>query len=365
MNRRHFLQKSVVLGTSAALSSTFARASSDFLMEKKMENKLPLWRGFNLLEKFYGRRNRPFREWTFQFMAEHGFNFARLPLSYHCWMSSDDWMLTDEPRISNPNAMDDIDQLIEFGKKYSVHINLNMHRIQGYCVNPPAEPLSIWRDEKALAAAIWQWTFFAKRYKGIGNDRLSFDLINEPAGIDEATYVRVITQLVEAIRREDPERLIVADGLEWGTQPVFGLKNLNIGQSTRGYNPMQVSHHKASWVGTMDMSQVPEWTMTINGEKWDKNKLQKDYIKPWQKLQTEGVGIHVGEWGCYRYTPHAVALAWMEDCLSLWKEAGWGWSLWNLQGEFGVINSRRDDVVYETMGDKFLDKKMLNLLKKY
>jgi hypothetical protein len=33
--------------------------------------------------------------------------------------------------------------------------------------------------------------------------------------------------------------------------------------------------------------------------------------------------------------------------LSLWKEAGWGWSMWNLRGPFGVLDSGRADVAYE------------------
>jgi len=37
----------------------------------------------------------------------------------------------------------------------------------------------------------------------------------------------------------------------------------------------------------------------------------------------------------------------MGDFLSLWKEAGWGWALWNLRGDFGILDSGRTDVKYE------------------
>ena len=53
------------------------------------------------------------------------------------------------------------------------------------------------------------------------------------------------------------------------------------------------------------------------------------------------MGVHVGEWGAFNHTPHKVVLAWMQDCLALWKEAGWGWALWNLHGGFGVLDSQR------------------------
>ena len=53
----------------------------------------------------------------------------------------------------------------------------------------------------------------------------------------------------------------------------------------------------------------------------------------------------------------------MKDCLDLWKEAGWGWALWNLRGSFGVLDSGRTDVEYEKYRGHTLDRKMLELLK--
>ena len=101
----------------------------------------------------------------------------------------------------------------------------------------------------------------------------------------------------------------------------------------------------------------------IVGEKtWDKESLRESYIAPWQKLAAQGVGVHVGEWGAFHRTPHGVALAWMKDCLELWQEAGWGWSLWNFRGAFGILDSERQDVVYEDFRGARLDRRMLELL---
>jgi len=55
---------------------------------------LPRWRGFNLLAKFVKHRggNPPFQESDFALLAEWGFDFVRLPLSYHCWSDPNDWL---------------------------------------------------------------------------------------------------------------------------------------------------------------------------------------------------------------------------------------------------------------------------------
>jgi len=356
MNRRTFIKTA---GAATVLASTSLPALAGVAKPEPSARKLPCWRGFNLLEKFskWDDQNPPFREDDFSTMAEWGFDFARLPMSYLFWTDPQDWMKLREPDLEH------IDQAIEFGRKHGVHVNLNFHRAPGYCVNPPKEPKDLWTDPDALEVCAFHWEQFAKRYKGISNARLSFDLLNEPPDIKEEPYARVVKRLVEGIRKQDPNRLVIADGLRWGREPVPGLVDLGIAQSTRGYEPVQISHYKANWMGGSDKWPEPTWPLQdARAEGATREKLREQRILPWKKLEEKGVGIHVGEWGAYNKTPHAVVLAWMRDCLALWKEAGWGWALWNLRGSFGVMDSERADVSYETWRGHKLDREMLKIL---
>ena len=355
INRRQFLTTTA----SAAVFAATGLPATEKPLPAPSAAKLPRWRGFNLLEKFTKRRqgNPPFLESDFEWIAEWGFDFVRLPMSYLCWTDPGDWLKLRDAELQH------LDQAVEFGRKHGVHVNMNFHRAPGYCVNPPAEPLDLWKDEKALEACAFHWGQFAKRFKGIPNTNVSFDLLNEPRDLPEPTYFRVVQRLVEAIRAEDPNRLIIADGLRWGNKPVPSLKELGVAQSTRGYAPMRISHHKASWVGGQNWPE-PTWPLKVKeGDVYDKERLRREQIEPWKALEKQGVGVHVGEWGAFQYTPHPVALAWMRDCLDLWKEAGWGWSMWNFRGGFGVLDSNRQDVAYEDFRGHKLDRKMLDLLK--
>lgn len=360
MNRRQFLQSAGALALVAATSPTPSLGAAE--KGAVSARHLPRWRGFNLTEKCIkqAQGNPPFRESDFVLLAEWGFDFARLPLSYLCWTDPND------PLKVRESDLKDIDAAVELGRKHGVHINLNLHRAPGYCVNPPKETLDLWTDEKALDACAFQWAQLSKRYQGIPNDRVSFDLLNEPAKISEDIYVRVVKRLVQAIRAEDPQRLIIADGLQWGRNPVHGLADLNIAQSTRGYDPMPLTHYKANWVQGADKWPEPTWPLRLNDKVvMDKDKLRRERIQPWKELEQKGVGIHVGEWGAFNTTPHKVALAWMRDCLELWKEAGWGWALWNFHGGFGVLDSHRADVQYEDFRGHKIDREMLDLLRRY
>ena len=60
--------------------------------------------------------------------------------------------------------------------------------------------------------------------------------------------------------------------------------------------------------------------------------------------------------------PHPVALAWLEDALTVLNEYGIGWALWNLRGPFGVLDSGREDVEYEDLDGHKLDRAMLDVL---
>lgn len=352
MKRRTFLMSTAVASCSALASSSFA-ADTEILSAVH----IPRWRGFNLLEKFTLRQNKPYEERDFEWMAKWGFDFARIPMDYRCWTNEDNPYNYDEKVLKH------IDQLIGFGKQYGVHINLNLHRAPGYCVNPPEEKLDLWSSEEAVKQFCAQWKHFAERYKDAPNIEVSFDLLNEPkSSIPEDTYARVMRAAIGAIREVDPKRVIVVDGLSWGQKPVHALVSDGIAQSTRGYNPFQISHYKASWIGGSDTWAVPTWPLKLNDQIQDKQWVLENYIKPWKELEAKGVGIHVGEWGCYNKTPHDVALAWMEDLLALWKDAGWGWSMWNLRGAFGIVDSNRQDVKYEDLDGHKLDRKLLELL---
>ncbi|MFZ1292396.1 MAG: cellulase family glycosylhydrolase [Melioribacteraceae bacterium] len=366
MNRREFVKTSAVLGL-----ATFNGIPFELKSQTKEQNmNFAKYKGFNLTQKTGGRGQRKkFEEEDFEIMTELGFNFARIPMSYWNWSQPENWLEIDE------DVFKDIDEVIEFGKQYNIHINLNLHRVPGYCINGrDLEPMDLFEDslenmQTALNAVIHHWKYIAARYKGIPNEIVTFDLINEPPGnTNVVRYEEIVRALVNGIREVDPNRLIVVDGKDIGRYPLLGIEDLNVVQSTRGYDPMSVSHYTATWVPKHEFETFnkPTWPLPADdGKLWDKDALKVKLINSWKPVIEKGVQVHVGEWGCFNQTPHDICLKWMEDILSLWKEANWGQSMWNLKGDFGIINSNRADVNYENYKGHKLDRKMLELLKKY
>lgn len=528
MPRRDFLKWSaatMAAGMATPVSLGEAAEMSESPLPMPSWQKLPRWRGFNLLEKFIRQnqgRNPAFREEDFQWMADWGFNFVRLPMDYRTWIVDGDWRKLDE------SVLKEIDQAVDFGIRHNIHVCINFHRAPGYTVARPQEAKLVWDDAETLDVCTMHWRHFAKRYAGISNRHVSFNLFNEPALVPMEDFLRVHRTLCEAIRAEDSGRLMICDGMAWGTKPTMELLDLQVAQATRGYMPMEISHYRASWVGEyLQNMEIPptwplyhtngmlfspqksgilpnqkhpmrialspdcgkvrfqwrvgqvshlanfyvealnargevvqtlfhkefrpgkgegEWTQeiykpqwkvyqnyygrdysvevpagtvaiqlrmaegdwmsleqivmrsekaahesllalsngwkspvaelsyTVNaagegelagGTKLDRQWHQENYIVPWKAWENAGGGVMVGEFGAYNKTPHHVVLSWMEDLLRNWKEAGWGWALWNLRGSIGILDSGREDVAYEDFHGHQLDRKMLDLLLKY
>jgi endoglucanase len=332
-------------------------------MTRPAQHVLPRWRGFNLLDAFRVGTPGDFSEDDFRWIAEWGLDFVRLPMSYEHWASEDDRLSLNERFLEEK-----LDPVVALGERYGVHVCFNFHRAPGYTVNKSiTEPDSLWKDAAPLEAFCAQWRMFARRYKGVPSERVSFDLVNEPPGEGERMtrddHQRVVRAAVAAIREVDPGRLVIADGISWGNHVCPELSDLGIAQSCRAYRPMQVSHYKASWVNSSGWPE-PRWPITAGGQEWNRDALVEHY-RPWVDLARSGVGVHCGEGGAFKHTPHDVVLRWFADVLDILKGANIGFALWNLRGPFGVLDSGRADVKYESWHGHELDRALLELLRSH
>jgi aryl-phospho-beta-D-glucosidase BglC (GH1 family) len=387
INRREFIKKASMGGAAMIASSGYVK--SDMTLKKDNVNKLPRWRGFNFLHFYrpaqivFDSKKFEVLEQDFKWIADWGFDFVRLPVSYPCYLKYDVSLgkdITPEETVAfREEALQEIDRVVFTANKYGLHVSLNLHRAPGFCINAGfREPFNLWKDRIAQEAFYKHWDMWAKRYRNISAGLLSFDLVNEPCYKEDMNdqyspsvpipgdvYRKVACGCLDVIHRQTPDRLVVADGNNGGSQVIPELLDLPVAQSCRGYYPHYVSHYRAGWVWkNPDDAPMPVWPCTINGEVFNRSTLEKFY-KPWDDLVKQGIGVHCGECGCYRETPHNVFLAWFNDQLDILTSKGIGWGLWNLRGDFGLINSGREDVGYENWYGQKLDRKLLTLLQKY
>ena len=318
------------------------------------------WRGFNLLGLFRapteGLAPDPrvagcFPEWEFEALEEWGFDFARLPVDYRTLVAGDDWTNLVEEKLAL------LDEAIELGRKHGVHVQVALHRIPGYCILDETEAFPLGTSPVAQDAARRMWSALARRWKGVPNERLSFNLLNEPTRhVAGANYLPVVRTLLDAVRAEDPARFVVVDGNDCASKPLEELYGVpSVGQAFRGYAPHELTH----WGGPGAPAEPPTWPLRASA--WG----PEDALGLVRPALDAGEFCMVGEFGCRNATPQAVALAWMEHCLELWESENLGWALWNLRGAFGVLDSGRADIRYEDWRGHALDRAMLDLLRRF
>ena len=364
------------------------------------QHVMPRYRGFNLLDLFstsnrwdehFPMSHGAFSESDFQWISEWGFDFVRIPMSYLYFVEDKDRSRFRESQLEH------LDQLVRWGEKYHIHVSLNFHRAAGYCINAYPfdfrEAGNLWLEQESLDLFKAHWSILAERYKGISSDRLSFDLVNEPPTVVECRnsgldpymsltwddYVRVHGETADVIQAIDPGRLVVIEGANGGNTPCVQLaERKNLVQSCRGYAPAFLTHYQCPWVGS-EPTPEPRWPWQSDTEQidhpalasrmafdkdWNQEQM-REFYKSWFELADRGVPVHMGECGCYKYTPHKVMLQWFEALLSLMKEQNIGYALWNFRGTFGILDSERADIQYEDWYGHKLDRELLTLLQKY
>lgn len=354
------------------------------LMAAKPTNALPRWKGFNVLDFFHPdprmRRQHTTQE-HFRWMADWGFDFVRVPMAYPYYVDFDRTRSIGREEVYriDVDRVHEVMEVVEHANNEGLHVSLNLHRAPGFCVNAGfEEPYNLWTDPEAMEAFAFHWAYWAKVFRNKTRNHISFDLLNEPcfredmndqfsrrSAVPKDLYRNLIVKGFDAIRMANPKHLVIADGNNIGTEVIDNISHLDVAQSCRGYAPGLVSHYKAPWVFQHPEDLPPvAWPSEENGVLQDKAWL-REHFAPWIDLVNQGGGVHCGECGAWKETPHQVALAWMDDMFSILTEHGIGFALWEFDGTFGVLNSDRKDVAYEDWYGQKLDRKMLDLLTKF
>jgi endoglucanase len=313
-------------------------------------------------------------------MSDWDFNFVRIPMAYPSYLKFDRSRNINPGEVYNidEQVVNKIEELVYMANKHNLHVSLNLHRAPGYCINAGFnEPYNLWKDEEAQKAFYFHWEMWAKRFKRLSHKKISFDLLNEPAMREDMNdqhspsttvpgdiYRKVAKAAAEAIRSQNPKHMVIADGNNVGNSVIPEIKDLNIAQSCRGYYPGAISHYQAPWANkNPELCPVPVWPGKIGDREYSRKDLEA-YYKPWIELVRSGVGVHCGECGCWKNTPHEVFLAWFGDVIDILTSAGIGYALWNFRGDFGIMDSGRQDVAYEDWHGHKLDRKLLTLLQR-
>lgn len=360
-----------------------------------MATPIPRWRGFNIVDlfstsvrwkEFFPMADGLIAEEDFIMIKELGFNFVRIPMSYLFFGTG------AHGRTPDPARLGLLDRAVEFGQTHGIHVMPAFHRAPGYCVTAGSpfdfpEKGNLFTDDEELHDFTLWWRTLAERYADVGSEALSFDLLNEPFNVDDATFERTFLPSIEAIEQVSPQRLIHVEGsymVDFATMsatlqpaPASISTRDNVVNSVHLYHPFTLTHYECPWAEELVSSDLepPTWpyqpTLKAGVDRvlsdseamrWDKEALRAE-LKPYLDLADAGHKVHVGEMGAYSKIPHGAYLDYTRDVVSLLNEYGIGYAMWNFRGPFGVVDTGRTDAPSEPFHGHQLDRGLVDVLR--
>jgi endoglucanase len=238
-------------------------------------------------------------------------------------------------------------------------------------VHPGDELVNLLRMRGAADALAPLWGWLAGRLGGLDPGLIAFEIVNEPHRFidDRKALAGLHEAALAAIRAQAPFHLVLVNGL-W--DPVLTLRTLTplpdarVTYAFQFYEPYVVTHQGADWgdsstAMTAPLRAVP-WPAALlddplrhvvdplgdrtalaalrryQHEAWNTAVLARRVALAAEWGAKHGVPVHCTEFGVMRtYIDPASRLAWLADARAALEAAGLGWTVWELDGLFGII----------------------------
>lgn len=213
-------------------------------------------------------------------------------------------------------------------------------------------------------AFVRYWEATARHFKGENEDRLVFELLNEPQYLKNPDeWYSLQERTVKAIRAIDPQRTIVATGTGWGGIDTLAkmkpLEETNIIYSYHCYDPFFFTHQGATWAGeqvkhlkSMPFPSSPDAVAAMIDQiepsyrglvkSYGDQHFDEAYLKSRLNL-AEGWGhdqhvpVFLGEFGAYPpVAPEESRGRWFDAMKSVQRELHVRSCLWGYDDSFGL-----------------------------
>lgn len=184
------------------------------------------------------------------------------------------------------------------------------------------------------------WTAIATRLLPYKDVIWGYDLFNEPLDRSQLPSVAkewrpLAIKIIQAIRKVDANTWLIFEpgpgGLCGGFGSLTPLPDSHIVYSGHFYYPQAFTHQGVSSTVGTDLASAKlqtgiSYPSIMNGQKWDKQQLERQ-LKAIDNFQAKyKVPIYIGEFSVIRWAPDEAAKQWLTDVISLFEAREWSWT---------------------------------------
>jgi endoglucanase len=209
------------------------------------------------------------------------------------------------------------------------------------------------------------WRMLARHYSTWDQERVFFEILNEPELPDRYRWYGVQAKLAAAIREGAPQHTVIATGARWSSDDelVFlePLRDTNVIYTFHFYEPTIFTHQGSTWgvyfwhwVKGLHYPSSPESAAKVAAnvpdavdrlavvrygqEHWDATRIDAEITQVAEWARQRGVPVVCNEFGVYRdYSDPRDREAWIWDVRTAIEQHGMGWTMWDYSGNFGIV----------------------------
>jgi endoglucanase len=229
------------------------------------------------------------------------------------------------------------------------------------------------------------WRTVAQHYSSWDQDRIFFEILNEPEMRDPYRWYGVENKIAVAIRQAAPGNTIIAAGARWDDDDdmVFlePLRDPNVIYVFHFYEPHIFTHQGATWGlyywhwlkglhypsnpenAAQIAAAVPEaaermQVIRYGQDHWDASRIEAEINQAADWAKQRGVPMICNEFGVHRpYADPQDRARWITDVRTELEHHGIGWTMWDYSGNFGVVTkddgkTTPDEVTVRALGLK-------------
>ena len=264
-----------------------------------------------------------------QAIAAAGFNSIRLPVRW------DNEALLGEPYTISASYLARVKEVVGWINAAGLVAIINMHHHQSFLTdvaNPDADVKNqkpnLENAEKHLTRIDAIWSQVAAYFADVPNDKLVFELFNEPrGGVSVDLHNQMIARVFPIIRATNPDRTVMFGCNDYNAYT--GIRTLklpadgNIIFTPHYYRP-------ANYALQGENYNCPATITTWEGTKTEKETMEKEFDEM-VKLANEyypGIPINIGEFGATECGGIASRVQWVTYFVKLAKDRGISWNYW-------------------------------------
>lgn len=297
-----------------------------------------------------------------------GFDHVRLSIDPAIFECPADWKQCEKVQV--------LDEVVAKALSLNLAVIIDIHPSDEY-------KHQLAGSDNAVEKFTILWGHIAAYYAKSGPERVFFEVLNEPEFTDQFRWAGVEQKVVAEIRKNAPAHTIIVEGGGYADiddlvrMPQFADTNLIF--NFHYYDPHIFTHQGASWGAPFwnTLRQVPfpaspenvdpaialqsddfaRWKLTQYGlEHWDEQRINAELHFAADWANRRHVPLTCNEFGVYRnFSNPEDRQRWIATVRSALEQNKIGWTMWDYQGGFSVVNKQngttvRDEGVLHALG---------------